>query len=760
MHTVLVKPGWAPTFSTSSSAGVYANSESPVAFASSDSSSEAAPDLPTGQVSRAPTPKIGPKTFADLGVPLDLIERLRNIGIHKPSGTQVAALPALLRREHAVLKAETGSGKTLCYLIPILETLLQKIAAHDGKDQMHAVGLVVVPTAELAKQVCAVAHLLMPGHEQLIRAVHGTMGVARRQNCGLIIGTPRGISENVHGAHLKHLLYVVLDEADALLSGDLKADTVKTVLSPFKMVMPDDRPMHIFCAATLPSRGQTSVMGFLDKYYPAETAVRIETAGSHRALPNVRQTFVHLDAAVPLTQFEIEQRQRLSDKISKSAQVIREMGSEAAGDSGVTSAAVDAEHAGAEAANGSSGVPVPHDNAEDDAAAVDEDEIDDLGADGDADVATAHAPRQDDRIQRVMKGRIAEDVLQSMRADEKRYLLKVESLRKEAVIEALLAPAKWLGKSPSVLDAKSASAASGASLPSDQASDRTGAAAAASANSGEKTKKEKVRPSAVLGFLTDQRPPNPRSERGKARKEKEAARPSITIETLAEGSATSGSAIDALSNAASRISTDAFDADSAGADLAPRVPPQLVPLSLPEEARPRLTPAECELVPPTLIFVNSAGAADTLRKHIAERCPSIRITAVHGDVPDAARVARLADFAEGRVRVLICTNLTARGLDTTHVAHVIQAEFASDAVSHLHRIGRTARAGKGGMVTSLVTRSNLDMVEVLMEAQVKGDPLDSAFSAKRSFRRRVKRGAIAAAEDALLDAAIDAKASS
>jgi superfamily II DNA/RNA helicase len=88
--------------------------------------------------------------------------------------------------------------------------------------------------------------------------------------------------------------------------------------------------------------------------------------------------------------------------------------------------------------------------------------------------------------------------------------------------------------------------------------------------------------------------------------------------------------------------------------------------------------------------------------------------------------------------------VAARGLDTTHVEHVIEAEFATNAVSHLHRIGRTGRAGRPGRVTCLVTTTGMDLARALAAAGAGADAddsLEALFSRRRSFRRTRKRAA-------------------
>ncbi|RVX10493.1 DEAD-box ATP-dependent RNA helicase 22 [Vitis vinifera] len=67
------------------------------------------------------------------------------------------------------------------------------------------------------------------------------------------------------------------------------------------------------------------------------------------------------------------------------------------------------------------------------------------------------------------------------------------------------------------------------------------------------------------------------------------------------------------------------------------------------------------------------------------------------------------------------------------------ADFATSALDFLHRVGRTARAGQFGLVTSLYTESNRDLVAAIRQADKLGQPVDAAFSRKRSFRNKLKK---------------------
>ena len=101
--------------------------------------------------------------------------------------------------------------------------------------------------------------------------------------------------------------------------------------------------------------------------------------------------------------------------------------------------------------------------------------------------------------------------------------------------------------------------------------------------------------------------------------------------------------------------------------------------------------------------------------------------------------ALLSAFAAGEVQVLVCTGLAARGIDFADVAHVVQYEVAPNAVEFMHRIGRTARAGKRGTTTCLYDEGTADLAEMLRDATERREPIDTLFSRKRSLRSRIKR---------------------
>ena len=113
----------------------------------------------------------------------------------------------------------------------------------------------------------------------------------------------------------------------------------------------------------------------------------------------------------------------------------------------------------------------------------------------------------------------------------------------------------------------------------------------------------------------------------------------------------------------------------------------------------------------------------TRTKHGANRvCQALeraghRSDAIHGNKSQSARQRALDDFRKGRSRILVATDIAARGIDIDDVTHVINLDIPDVAETYVHRIGRTARAGSGGVAITLCDaseRSSLQAIERLM----------------------------------------------
>ncbi len=100
-----------------------------------------------------------------------------------------------------------------------------------------------------------------------------------------------------------------------------------------------------------------------------------------------------------------------------------------------------------------------------------------------------------------------------------------------------------------------------------------------------------------------------------------------------------------------------------------------------------------------ILFARTKHGADRITTFL--RAARIRSAAIHGDKAQAERTRALADFANGVTRVLVATDIAARGIDIDGISHVINFDVPNIAETYVHRIGRTARAGATGVAISL-----------------------------------------------------------
>ncbi|KAF3431326.1 hypothetical protein FNV43_RR26057 [Rhamnella rubrinervis] len=138
----------------------------------------------------------------------------------------------------------------------------------------------------------------------------------------------------------------------------------------------------------------------------------------------------------------------------------------------------------------------------------------------------------------------------------------------------------------------------------------------------------------------------------------------------------------------------------------------------------------------TMVFANTVDAVEAVAR-ILQRA-GIECYRYHKDCSLEERAKTLDDFQE-KGGILVCTDAASRGVDIPNISHVIQADFATSAVDFIHRVGRTGRAGQYGIVSSLYTESNRDLVDAVRRAEELGQPVETAFSRKRSFRNKLKK---------------------
>lgn len=120
-----------------------------------------------------------------------------------------------------------------------------------------------------------------------------------------------------------------------------------------------------------------------------------------------------------------------------------------------------------------------------------------------------------------------------------------------------------------------------------------------------------------------------------------------------------------------------------------------------------------------LVFTRTKHGANKLAEDIERK--GIKCGVIHGNKSQNARVKALEDFKTGKTKILIATDIAARGIDISDLSHVINYEIPEQAETYVHRIGRTARAGKGGVAISLCDineRKDFEAIEKLIKKSV------------------------------------------
>lgn len=112
-----------------------------------------------------------------------------------------------------------------------------------------------------------------------------------------------------------------------------------------------------------------------------------------------------------------------------------------------------------------------------------------------------------------------------------------------------------------------------------------------------------------------------------------------------------------------------------------------------------------------IVFCKTRQSVDQVTRNLA-RC-GLSVSAIHGDKSQQTRLETLNQFKEGNLRILVATDIAARGLDIAELPFVINYEMPSQAEDYVHRIGRTGRAGADGVAISLVDASEEKMYEAI-----------------------------------------------
>ncbi len=141
-----------------------------------------------------------------------------------------------------------------------------------------------------------------------------------------------------------------------------------------------------------------------------------------------------------------------------------------------------------------------------------------------------------------------------------------------------------------------------------------------------------------------------------------------------------------------------------------------------------------------LVFTQTKNDADTVSRRLDEK--GYEVAALHGDIPQGQREKILARFRSKKTRILVATDVAARGIDISGLTHVVNYSLPFDAATYVHRIGRTGRAGSSGVAITFVRpeeRRKLSFLKARVAKASKGDlnegeipSIDSVLEIKRA----------------------------
>lgn len=126
-----------------------------------------------------------------------------------------------------------------------------------------------------------------------------------------------------------------------------------------------------------------------------------------------------------------------------------------------------------------------------------------------------------------------------------------------------------------------------------------------------------------------------------------------------------------------------------------------------------------------IVFVKTKRGADKLAHNL--KIGGHRAESIHGDLTQGRRLKVLNNFRSGRTRILVATDVAARGLDVDHVKYVFNYDLPSCPEDYLHRIGRTGRAGAKGFAISFVADVDMDRKRAIDRLIAKGESTRESF---------------------------------
>jgi ATP-dependent RNA helicase DeaD len=234
------------------------------------------------------------KTFAALGLSPELLRAIDELGYEAPTPIQDATIGLLLEGRDVIGQAQTGTGKTAAYALPMIERLDPELADERGRPKVQ--GLVLAPTRELAVQVAGAVHQLGRHKHASVVPIYGGQPIDRqlrvlRSGVQIVVGTPGRVMDHMRRGtlDLSTVRVVVLDEADEMLDMGFIED-IEWILDE----VPHERQTALF-SATMPPRIQT----LAKKYMREPELVQVSAPGTI-TVPQIEQFYVEVGRGTKL----------------------------------------------------------------------------------------------------------------------------------------------------------------------------------------------------------------------------------------------------------------------------------------------------------------------------------------------------------------------------------------------------------------------------------------------------------------------------
>jgi len=226
--------------------------------------------------------EVSDKTFAELGLVDVLCEACDKVGWKKPSKIQAEAIPVALSGKDVIGLAETGSGKTGSFALPILHALLET--------PQRLFALILTPTRELAFQISEQFEALGASIGVKCAVIVGGMDMVSQaiilaKKPHVIVATPGRLVdhlENTKGFNIKNLKYLVMDEADRILNQDFEVEVNKIL-----RCIPTERRSMLFSATMTKKVAKLQRASLKDP-------VKVEVSGSYQTVDKLLQYYLFI----------------------------------------------------------------------------------------------------------------------------------------------------------------------------------------------------------------------------------------------------------------------------------------------------------------------------------------------------------------------------------------------------------------------------------------------------------------------------------